>query len=172
MKATIDDVQEARSARISPGQHLSEEAEQESGTVQGHRGKQVLSSYEQSCAQQDAPHRVEPNPDHQHHVAPNRAPMVHMFCTGCRAQTSPQQRSDVDSEAPAAAAARVQRLEVLIGLRKLYRNLLRADGLLAQPSPVYQPYTRQGNIWVAPHMTARRPLPLFADLAACLVLAC
>ena len=55
------------------------------------------------------------------------------------------ERSDVESEAPAAAAARVQRLEVLIGLRKLYRNLLRADGLLAQPSPVYQPPARQGE---------------------------
>lgn len=39
---------------------------------------------------------------------------------------------------------RVQRLEVLIRLRKLYRNLLRADGLLAQPAQVYQPRKRSG----------------------------
>ncbi|BDA41254.1 probable mitochondrial proton/calcium exchanger protein at C-terminar half [Coccomyxa sp. Obi] len=48
----------------------------------------------------------------------------------------------LDEEEAPATAPRVQRLEVLIRLRKLYRNLLRADGLLAQPSPVYQPYKR------------------------------
>lgn len=43
---------------------------------------------------------------------------------------------------PAArAAARENRLEVLISLRKLYRNLLRAEGLLELPSPVYSPPT-------------------------------
>lgn len=50
---------------------------------------------------------------------------------------------DEEEDAP-ATAPRVQRLEVLIRLRKLYRNLLRADGLLAQPSPVYQPFERPG----------------------------
>lgn len=49
-----------------------------------------------------------------------------------------------EEEADAAVALRVQRLEILIRLRKLYRNLLRADGLLMQPSPVYQPYKRPG----------------------------
>ncbi|EIE25017.1 hypothetical protein COCSUDRAFT_40379 [Coccomyxa subellipsoidea C-169] len=49
--------------------------------------------------------------------------------------------ADEDAAVP-AVAPRVQRLEILIRLRKLYRNLLRADGLLAQPSPVYQPYQR------------------------------
>ncbi len=54
-----------------------------------------------------------------------------------------------EGEEAAARAPRVQRLEVLIRLRKLYRNLLRADGLLAQPSPVYQPYERPGVlIWI------------------------
>ncbi|CAK0783736.1 hypothetical protein CVIRNUC_006935 [Coccomyxa viridis] len=41
-------------------------------------------------------------------------------------------------EFPRMSAARVERLETLIRLRKLYRNLLRADRLLAQPTPVYQ----------------------------------
>ena len=39
------------------------------------------------------------------------------------------------------ALARQHRLNTLIKLRKLYRNLLRADGLLAQASPVYCPRT-------------------------------
>ncbi|KAK9908964.1 hypothetical protein WJX75_005261 [Coccomyxa subellipsoidea] len=55
-----------------------------------------------------------------------------------RAQTSVTD----EEEADASVALRVQRLEILIRLRKLYRNLLRADGLLMQPSPVYQPYKR------------------------------
>lgn len=59
-----------------------------------------------------------------------------------------QPRADVRAgdlpDAPATSAARVERLGVLIRLRKLYRNLLRADGLLAEPSPVYQPYRRPG----------------------------
>ena len=47
-------------------------------------------------------------------------------------------------EAPAAAdpvttsAERVKRLKILVQLRKLYRNLLRAERLLATSSPVYQ----------------------------------
>ena len=39
----------------------------------------------------------------------------------------------------AASADRVRRLGLLIRLRKLYRNLLRAEGLLAQAAPVYRP---------------------------------
>lgn len=35
------------------------------------------------------------------------------------------------------SAARVRHLENLVLLRKVYRNLLRAEGLLKQPSPVY-----------------------------------
>ena len=52
------------------------------------------------------------------------------------------------STAAAAAAVgskgsqRAARLEVLVQLRKLYRNLLRAESLLEQPSPVYQPVPR------------------------------
>lgn len=61
----------------------------------------------------------------------------------CRAQTEVEEQ-----EAAAEVAPRVQRLEVLIRLRKLYRNLLRADGLLAQPSPIYQPYKRPGPAFV------------------------
>ena len=35
------------------------------------------------------------------------------------------------------SARRVRRLEILVQLRKLYRNLIRANGLLREPSPVY-----------------------------------
>lgn len=43
------------------------------------------------------------------------------------------------ADAPSQVEARDQRLEVLVQLRKLYRNLLRAETLLQVPSPVYKP---------------------------------
>ena len=50
----------------------------------------------------------------------------------------------------AKSQARIRRLEVLAALRKLYRNLLRAEGLLAQPEPIYQCQTGgQGQNGVA-----------------------
>ncbi len=66
--------------------------------------------------------------------------------------------AETASEADAAAASgdRVRRLGLLIRLRKLYRNLLRADGLLAQDSPIYS----------APPLL---PGALRADLAAAFV---
>ena len=39
----------------------------------------------------------------------------------------------------ALSAKRVRRLDILVQLRKVYRNLIRAEGLLTLPSPVYQP---------------------------------
>ena len=39
----------------------------------------------------------------------------------------------------ALSAKRVRRLDILVQLRKVYRNLIRAEGLLGLPSPVYQP---------------------------------
>lgn len=42
-----------------------------------------------------------------------------------------------EADAAALSGDRVRRLGLLIRLRKLYRNLLRADGLLAQGSPIY-----------------------------------
>lgn len=45
----------------------------------------------------------------------------------------------------AKSQARIRRLEVLAALRKLYRNLLRAEGLLAQPEPIYQCQTVEGT---------------------------
>ena len=39
----------------------------------------------------------------------------------------------------ALSAKRVRRLDILVQLRKVYRNLIRAEGLLSLPSPVYQP---------------------------------
>ena len=44
-----------------------------------------------------------------------------------------------EADAVLQSADRVRRLGLLIRLRKLYRNLLRADGLLAQAAPVYRP---------------------------------
>ena len=59
---------------------------------------------------------------------------THLWCAICR---------NGPSEAPVApdpvntSAERVKRLKVLVQLRKLYRNLLRAERLLATSSPVH-----------------------------------
>mmetsp|Transcript_20484 Transcript_20484/g.61660 ORF Transcript_20484/g.61660 Transcript_20484/m.61660 type:complete len:811 (-) Transcript_20484:440-2872(-) len=52
-------------------------------------------------------------------------------------RSPPQQSSGVDGAATAAAAYRVARLQALVELRKLYRNLIRAQWLLPQKTPVY-----------------------------------
>lgn len=52
---------------------------------------------------------------------------------------------------------RTRRLEVLIGLRKLYRNFLRAQGLLAQPSPIYLSDTYGPGVQIKPMMGCSRP---------------
>ncbi len=49
------------------------------------------------------------------------------------------------SDAPARSDERGHRLEAMIQLRKLYRNLLRAEGLLQHPSPVYEAPTEAGT---------------------------
>lgn len=36
------------------------------------------------------------------------------------------------------SARRVRRLEILVQLRKLYRNLIRGDALLAEAAPIYK----------------------------------
>ena len=36
------------------------------------------------------------------------------------------------------SARRVRRLEILVQLRKLYRNLIRGDSLLGEPAPIYK----------------------------------
>lgn len=41
---------------------------------------------------------------------------------------------------------RATRLEVFVQLRKLYRNLLRAEAVLEAPSPVYQPVPKPGAL--------------------------
>lgn len=79
---------------------------------------------------------------------------MHMCRTLCRLQAAAVDTSVDDqaagSQAAAAAAGisqrrilqglsaqRVQRLETLVELKKLYRNIIRAEALLALPSPVY-----------------------------------
>lgn len=49
------------------------------------------------------------------------------------------------SDAPARSDERGHRLEAMIQLRKLYRNLLRAEGLLQHPSPVYEAPAEPGT---------------------------
>lgn len=44
------------------------------------------------------------------------------------------------------SAERVQRLETLVELKKLYRNLIRAEALLALQSPVYTPPEGGGQL--------------------------
>jgi hypothetical protein len=57
------------------------------------------------------------------------------------------------------SAERVQRLETLVELKKLYRNIIRAEALLALPSPVYT--APEGAAWhrTAQHATAGRNHP-------------
>ena len=71
----------------------------------------------------------------------------------CRNSSSSSAADEAHGEFPRMSAARVERLETLIRLRKLYRNLLRADRLLAQPAPVYQPPRRPGASSL--HITTR-----------------
>ena len=62
-----------------------------------------------------------------------------------------------EAEAAALSGDRVRRLGLLIRLRKLYRNLLRADGLLAQDSPIYcAPAPLPGALRDASVCTCRR----------------
>ena len=63
--------------------------------------------------------------------------IVHAKCRASSSSSSAEHEVE-EGEWPRISAERVERLETLIRLRKLYRNLLRADRLLAQPSPVYQ----------------------------------
>lgn len=69
-----------------------------------------------------------------------------IFSCSCRSSSSiaEQEHEGEEAEYPEISAARVERLETLIRLRKLYRNLLRADRLLLQPMPVYQAAKRPG----------------------------
>lgn len=57
----------------------------------------------------------------------------------CRPENSAA-ASEVEGPDRAAilSARRVRRLEILVQLRKLYRNLIRGDSLLAEPAPVYR----------------------------------
>ena len=48
-----------------------------------------------------------------------------------------------------AGSERAARLEVLVQLRKLYRNLLRASALLEAASPVYEDPQRPGETGVS-----------------------
>lgn len=49
-----------------------------------------------------------------------------------------QAESAVTADPVSTSAERVKHLKILVQLRKLYRNLLRAERLLATPSPVHQ----------------------------------
>lgn len=57
----------------------------------------------------------------------------------CRPESSAE-AAEVEGPDRAAllSARRVRRLEILVQLRKLYRNLIRGDSLLGVPAPVYK----------------------------------
>lgn len=52
------------------------------------------------------------------------------------------------------SAERVQRLETLVELKKLYRNIIRAEALLALPSPVYTAPEGEAGAARTQHSTA------------------
>lgn len=56
---------------------------------------------------------------------------------GCWHRPPLLQSGGMEDAASAAAAYRVARLQALVEVRKLYRNLIRAQWLLAQKAPVY-----------------------------------
>lgn len=53
------------------------------------------------------------------------------------------------------SAERLQRLEALVELKRLYRNVIRAEALLALPSPVYTP--PEGMLGCGCVLWSRRP---------------
>ena len=57
--------------------------------------------------------------------------------------------SSHDGKTVRASKARLQRLTMLCLLRKLYRNMLRADSLLQQPAPIHPApaLDRRNRIW-------------------------
>ena len=59
-------------------------------------------------------------------------------CSQAAAQPSQKRNSKKKAEATTESQRRTRRLEILIALRKMYRNVLRAQGLLSQPSPLYE----------------------------------
>ena len=74
---------------------------------------------------------------------------------------------DVDTAAAAAVAAcdaRVARLELLIELRRLYRNMLRADRLLAAPSPAFAPSSADATGDVDGELAAAAAVEYVAEL--------
>jgi hypothetical protein len=69
--------------------------------------------------------------------------------TGC---CRPENQAAAATDAIALSAKRVRRLDILVQLRKLYRNLIRAEGLLALQSPVYRP---AGMVLLSAQLNAR-----------------
>lgn len=68
----------------------------------------------------------------------------HPCCAFCRTSSGAHQYGDGAHDAVEASMRRVWRLQVLVQLRKLYRNLLRAEQLLAQPAPLYTNLAARG----------------------------
>ncbi|KAK9821246.1 hypothetical protein WJX74_000565 [Apatococcus lobatus] len=66
------------------------------------------------------------------------------FRTADRASSASHQYWDGAHDAVEASVRRIWRLQVLVQLRKLYRNLLRAEQLLASPAPVYTNLAARG----------------------------
>ena len=60
-----------------------------------------------------------------------------LSCSRPELSSDSKQAQPSRQEAVNNSSQRTRRLEILIALRKMYRNVLRAQGLLAQPSPLY-----------------------------------
>ena len=78
------------------------------------------------------------------HGAHGTSRQIQPFLMRCRASSAAHQYWDGAHDAVEASMRRVWRLQVLVQLRKLYRNLLRAEQLLAQPAPVYTNLAARG----------------------------
>ena len=61
------------------------------------------------------------------------------YCSQAAAQPSQKQNRMKKAEATTESQRRTRRLEILIALRKMYRNVLRAQGLHSQPSRCMKP---------------------------------
>lgn len=91
----------------------------------------------------------------------------------CRFGANPtlgrQRQEELEQVAASSAAAaersqaRLRRLSLLCVLRKLYRNLLRADGLLRQPCPIIQTPELANGVSRHPHAYYPKRKPVVVD---------
>eukprot|EP00877_Chromochloris_zofingiensis_P001136 jgi/Chrzof1/11022/Cz05g20210.t1 len=66
-------------------------------------------------------------------------------CKGVHTSTAAPPRQHASQSSNTQSMQRAERLQTLVELKKLYRNCLRAENLLQQPSPVWQQPDRLGD---------------------------